>query len=67
MSDTPMVDDRWQYAEDIGRREPVVLAAFARHLERELNEQRKINQALALKLNSYERGILVGKGTITLQ
>ena len=67
MSDTPMVDDRWQFAENIEGRQPVVLASFARHLERELNQQLKINQQLAMRLNAYERGHVVGGGTIQLK
>ena len=38
MSDTPMVDDRWQLALDVEHSQPVVLASFARQLERELNK-----------------------------
>ena len=51
MSDTPMVDDRWQLALDVEHSQPVVLASFARQLERELNEYKKkyIDCSMALK------------------
>lgn len=57
MSDTPMVDDRWQLALDVEHSQPVVLAAFARHLERELNEQKaKVRNLTAWLEDIYELG-----------
>ena len=47
MSDTPMVDDRLQFAEDVEGRQPVILASFARQLERE-------NASLADRLSGAE-------------
>ena len=57
MSDTPMVDDRLQFAGDVEGRQPVVLASFARHLETELNEQKaKVRNLTAWLYDIYELG-----------
>ena len=55
MSDTPMVDDRLQFAEDVEGRQPVILASFARQLERELQEARIQLDVLVNMFDRIER------------